>query len=215
MSPGDTSTRDSLLDAAEGLFGKSGFGGASVRAITDAAGANVAAVNYHFGSKLGLIKAVLERRVGPLNAERLRRLELCEARNDSTLEEVIGAFVEPALEMVRNDKDRTSMGRLLGNVFSQAGAELRPVLLDLFGPVIERFVPAIERFLPGLAPRQVFWRFHFMIGATSFTVGLGNIAQAYSGGVCDPSDADHLAEELVSFVAEGFRHQAELSESKS
>lgn len=215
MSPGDTTTRDSLLDAAESLFGQHGFGSASVRAITDAAGANVAAVNYHFGSKLELIKAVLERRLGPLNAERLRRLEVCEAEADSTLEDVIAAFVEPALEMVRNDEDRASMARLLGNVFSQANAELRPVLLDLFGPVIERFVPAIEHFVPELTPRQIYWRFHFMVGATSFSVGLGHVARAVSGGACDPADADHLAQELVGFLAEGFSHETRRSESDS
>ncbi len=208
MTRSDSTTRDGLLDAAESLFAEHGFASASVRAITESAGANVAAVNYHFGSKLELIKAVLERRVGPLNAERLRRLDLCETRVDATLEDVVAAFVEPALAMVRNEEDRTSLARLLGNVFSQAGAELRPVLLDLFGPLIERFVVALERFLPGLAPRQIYWRFHFMVGATSFTVGLGNIAQAYSDGACDPSDADHLERELVRFVAEGFRHGA-------
>lgn len=214
MTPPEPATRDSLLDAAEGLFAEHGFGSASVRAITDAAGANVAAINYHFGSKLGLVKAVLERRVGPLNAERLRRLEICEKNPGATLDEVVAAFIQPALEMVRDDADRASMARLLGNVFSQADADLRPVLIELFGPIIERFVPAFRRLLPSLTPRQIFWRLHFMIGATSFTVGLGNLAQTYSDGVCDPSDADHLGYELVHFVAAGFRHDARSTEPK-
>lgn len=204
----DNATRDSLLDAAEALFAELGFTRASVRAITDAAGANVAAVNYHFGSKLQLIKAVLERRVGPLNAERLRRLDACESRGQTTLHEVTAAFVEPALEMVRNEVDRTRLARLTGNALSQAGAELRPVMLELFGPVIERFVNALARCLPDADRAQLCWRFHFMIGATNFTVGLGALAEAYSAGACDPSDADAISRELVGFVAAGFRHDA-------
>lgn len=201
----ESATRDSLLDAAEALFAEHGFADTSVRAITDAAEANVAAVNYHFGSKLGLVKAVLERRVGPLNAERLRRLDACETGGEATLEDVVAAFVVPALEMVRRDGDRATLARLLGNVFAQANADLRPVLLELFGPVIERFVPVLRRLLPSLSAEQIYWRVHFMIGATSFTVGLGHVAHAYSDGACDPGDADTLAHELVPFIAAGLR----------
>jgi len=211
MTRSEPATRDSLLDSAEALFAEHGFGSASVRAITEAAGANIAAINYHFGSKLELVKAVLERRVGPLNTERLRRLEICQSGANPTLDEVVAAFIQPALEMIRDDEDRANMARLLGNVFSQANADLRPVLLDLFGPMIERFVPVLRRLLPDLTKEQIYWRLHFMIGATSFTVGLGNVAQAYSGGVCDPGDADQLGHELIGFVAAGFSYDAEQS----
>jgi len=205
----DTATRDSLLDAAEALFAEHGFTRASVRAITDAAGANVAAVNYHFGTKLDLIKAVLERRVGPLNLERLRRLQACATAGSPSLESIVAAFVEPALEMVRKERDRTRLARLTGNALSQAGAELRPIMLELFGPVIRSFVAALADCLPEATPTQIYWRFHFMIGATNFTVGLGHLAEAYSGGACDPNDADAIRRELVGFLAHGFRCDGE------
>ena len=63
MPRSESATRSSLLDAAEALFAEHGFADTSVRSITESAGANVAAINYHFGSKLGLVKAVLARRV--------------------------------------------------------------------------------------------------------------------------------------------------------
>jgi AcrR family transcriptional regulator len=56
--PADTSQR--LLDAARRAFAAKGFDAASVREITAAAGANLAAVTYHFGSKDALYEAVLE-----------------------------------------------------------------------------------------------------------------------------------------------------------
>ena len=89
-------TKERLLDAAETLFGDRGVAAVSVRDITAAAGANIAAVNYHFGSKDGLLQAVINRRMEPLNAERLRLLDLVEsAAGDAppTVEGVLHAFV--------------------------------------------------------------------------------------------------------------------------
>ena len=168
MLRSDTATRDNLLDSAEALFAERGFARASVRAITDAAGANVASINYHFGSKLELVKAVLERRVGPMNAERLRRLAACEAAGNATLESVLAAFIEPLIAWTRRQEGHSALAQLLGMAHSQPSPELRAVMLDLFGPVIDRFVPVLIRLLPGISREQAFWRFHFMIGATVF-----------------------------------------------
>lgn len=204
MTTSSLTTRDRILDAAESLFASRGFVRASVRAITQAAGANIAAVNYHFGSKSELIRAVLQRRVGPLNAERLRRLDDCEAR-DCTLEEIVDAFIGPALSSVRSEADRATLARLLGIAFSQPSEELREILLDQFGPVIDRFVTALDRVLPGLTRQQIFWRFHFMIGALGYSVALGGLVQTYSGGLCDPADSEGVRLHLRRFLTAGFR----------
>ena len=75
-----TSTRDRLLDVAERLFAERGVDATSLRAITTEAEANLASVNYHFGSKDGLFLEILARRTAPVNAERLRLLSLAENR---------------------------------------------------------------------------------------------------------------------------------------
>ena len=56
----DVETRDRLLHAAELLFAERGYGNVTIRDICHAARANVAAVNYHFGDKLGLYREVLQ-----------------------------------------------------------------------------------------------------------------------------------------------------------
>ena len=61
-------TRADLIAAGRRLFGRRGFDGASIRAITKAAGANLGAVTYHFGSKRGLYAAVLEEGLRPMAA---------------------------------------------------------------------------------------------------------------------------------------------------
>jgi AcrR family transcriptional regulator len=59
-APRDSETHDRLLKAAERLFADRGFKKVTVRDICRAARANVAAVNYHFGDKLGLYRVVMQ-----------------------------------------------------------------------------------------------------------------------------------------------------------
>src|SRR6056297_1114628 len=73
-------TRERILDAAEFLFGERGFESVSLRDITGRAGANVAAVNYHFGSKEKLVDAVVVRHAVPINDGRMRLLLEAEDR---------------------------------------------------------------------------------------------------------------------------------------
>jgi AcrR family transcriptional regulator len=91
-----------ILDTAERLFGERGLAATSLRAITSAAGVNPAAINYHFRSKNGLIRAVYARRLGPMNQRRLELLDACEERHGSgrlPLEEVVQALVAPVLQL--------------------------------------------------------------------------------------------------------------------
>src|SRR6476619_3946953 len=100
-------TRESLLDAAESLFSEHGIQAASLRAITQQAGANLAAVHYHFGSKEGLVRAVFSRRLEPMNSERLRMLDAADLEREDgrSLEEVLCAFLAPPLRRMRESAD--------------------------------------------------------------------------------------------------------------
>ena len=105
-------TKKSLLDAAEALIAEHGVAGASLRAITTRAGANLAAANYHFGSKKALARAVIARRFGPVNTERLRLLDEAEqASGDDAvdLETLVRAFVGPVVTF-RQASCRTAAG---------------------------------------------------------------------------------------------------------
>src|SRR5215471_5042092 len=67
-------TKVRILDAAEALFMEHGYEATSLRIITAAAGVNLAAVNYHFGSKEELFQSVLTRRLDPMNQQRVEIL---------------------------------------------------------------------------------------------------------------------------------------------
>src|SRR5436305_7550725 len=160
MEPVEAGTRESLMDAAESLFAERGIQAASLRAITEQAAANLAAVHYHFGSKQGLVRAVFSRRLAPLNAERLRRLEACEAAGGG-IEPVLHAFLAPALDMTR-EASHGAFGRLMGRAFMEPDNETREILIEQFSEVFHRFTAAFARLLPELPEREIVWRFHFI-----------------------------------------------------
>ncbi len=205
-----TETKDTILDSAEQLFSEQGFASTSLRAITARAGVNLAAVNYHFGSKADLAREVLSRRLEPLNRERLRLLDasrkgLGEAA--PPLEDIVGAFVGPALNLNREAEGAgEGLKRLLGRVYAEQPEFLEDLLRGQFGEMVSRFSTALERTLPDLDRSQVFWRMHFMVGAMAHTLCCSsNLLHSFSKGHCDPTDIDRLTDQLVAFVSGGLR----------
>ena len=103
MSKAQFSTKERILDAAETLFAQYGFGGTSLRQVTSQADVNIAAVNYHFGSKENLVNEVFRRRMDEMSAQRLSRLqEAVKAEGGSDLDAILAAFVEPPLAMAQD-----------------------------------------------------------------------------------------------------------------
>jgi len=199
-------TKNRILDAAEALFAAGGFDGTSLRKVTGVAEVNLAAVNYHFGNKEGLLHAVLARRIAPVNQERLQRLDALEAEDRTpSLEEVTRAFVLPALDRHSDERGRLFARRLLGRFFSEQGSEWLPVFLEQFREVKERFGLAFHNCLPHLSVVEVAWRMHFAIGAMAHAMADECRLDALSGGACDPRDAKTLRRELVTFIVGGLR----------
>lgn len=160
------STRKRLLDAAEQLFAEHGFAATSLRAVTVAAGANVAAVNYHFGSKEGLFRAVVERAMSSVNAERLRLLaELRVASRKPTVEELVRAFVVTGASIVARSGERgTAVARFLGRVMCEPDPAIRRLFGTEVGPAEGQYLDALRAALPHLPPDEVAFRYRAMIG---------------------------------------------------
>ena len=88
-------TRQRIITTAERLFARHGLDAVSVRDITAAARVNPAAINYHFGTKRGLVVAVLARRAEQLGARRAELLEEIEREPNPSLREVVAALLIP------------------------------------------------------------------------------------------------------------------------
>jgi AcrR family transcriptional regulator len=195
-------TKEALLDAAERLFEEHGATATSLRAITERAGANVAAVNYHFGSKDALVYAVMERRIRPLNEQRLELLDRLEAEGRDQVETVLEALVAPALQYAEGHE---SFLRLLGRLQFEADPKVRGLLLENFSEVARRFIAALHRHLPHLSPEDVLWRLHFGIGAMAMAATNRQDLVRFSQGALDGGDSREATRRLVAFLAGGFR----------
>jgi AcrR family transcriptional regulator len=155
-------TRERILDAAEALFTELGFAATSLRAIASAADVNLAATNYHFGSKMGLLQAVVHRRVQPINEMRLQRLgQLQESGRTPTTRSILEAFVMPLVDGIEDQ----AIPALVGRVLSEPDAITRPIMEQAFLEVLRAFREALADVLPDLAPEELAWRFHFVIGS--------------------------------------------------
>lgn len=203
------STKDRILDAAEALFALNGSSGASLRAITRRAKVNLAAVHYHFGSKDRLLEAVLARRLLPLNAERIRRLETYKkeaGREKVRLENIIEAMVGPALRLSRDENKRGRIFmRLLGRLVLEPDARIQNLLTGQFETVLKKFMPSLTVALPHLSPEDFFWRLHFLVGSMAHTMADSERIRLISGGMCDPDDTEGTVQCLVTFLCGGLR----------
>lgn len=203
MTATDTKTR--ILDAAEKLFATQGFEATSLRQITAAARVNLAAVNYYFGTKDQLIRAVLSRRITAINEKRLQMLEAAEAASPGgapSLSTVLEAFYAPALELLR--LPGCHFQPLLGRVFSEPGP-VREYFLDEMAPVVARFGTALRRILPYLPEQEYFWRMHFTAAILAFTMAGSHVLHRLSGGRCELSSVREITARMVNFAAAGLR----------
>ncbi|MHC4920042.1 MAG: TetR/AcrR family transcriptional regulator [Planctomycetota bacterium] len=207
MSQPDTKER--ILDAAEQLFGEHGPSNTSLRAITAAADANLAAVNYHFGSKEKLIEAVLSRRLRPVNQARLERLDDLEARGgEVSLEDLLSVFLRPALELSNDPDAGTFCTRLVGRMQGDPSEQVRDIFKDQFKEVAERFLPAFAKACPHLDQGELMWRVFFVIGAMAHVLMDSFDLKSYTEGLCDPRDVDATTAYLVHFAAAALRAPA-------
>ncbi len=215
----DIDTKTAILDAAENLFVEQGFEGASLRSVTTSAEVNIAAIHYHFGSKDALIKAVLERRLSPINQERLERLDALETAgvpSELSLEDILRALFEPALRMCGiGQGGNNHIARLIGRIFSEPSHSLQAFLKERFHEVFERYTAALRSVLPDLPDVDFFWRVHFMMGAMCHTLCDQERPRLLSGGICNPHCFEETSEQLIVFVAGGLRAQSVMAKERA
>ena len=211
-------TRTRILDAAEELFMLHGFGGTSMRLLTSRAGVNLAAVNYHFGSKDALIEAVFRRRLDPMNLARMAALDELEAAGRALAPEaVIRAFIGPSLRMVEDAKGGgRNFIRLLGRTYTEPAKTVRALIGQMYAPTMQRYKSALERALPHMPRDELVWRMHFMFGTLAYTLAATDTVQLIAG--CKPEDrhdARLLEDRLTAFLASGLNAPLKTSIKKA
>lgn len=207
-----------ILDAAEAAFADSGYSGASMRNIVRAAQVNPAMVYYYFGSKRGLMEAVLKRRFGPLRQEHLdilRRFQDEAKGRALPVEKILEAMLLPVLKMLAAPAARRhAVTRLMGRIVIEPDEETQQILYGQRAEVRAAFLKAFRASVPDQGLDVLQWRMEFIWGALSFILCNPRKIQLETGGACDPFDADKVLSEMIDFVAAGF-HTKGCSKSRN
>jgi len=163
-------TKNRLLLAAEEIFAREGYRAASLRAITAAAGVNLAAVNYHYGSKRELLEAIFAHRLEAMNLARVHRLTQIRetarvAGRPPEARTLIAAFLEAALDDTRVGPGERHFMALVMRSSSDTDHTVQLAFTRFMQPTFEVLRSAMAEALPDLPAAELWWRLQFAIGA--------------------------------------------------
>jgi AcrR family transcriptional regulator len=193
-------TRSAILTAAERLYAERGFADVTLRDIVAAADVNLAAVNYHFGSKDALIAELFVTRSLVTNRERLGELKAAEDAGGgrAPIAAVLRALVGPTLRgCLGPDKQRSDAARFMIRASIESVAPIRKIKNREIGH-LRRFATAMRRSLPDHADVDLYWGLHFALAMAHQTIRDGERLDRLSEGVCDLDDVQGIIERIVS-----------------
>jgi AcrR family transcriptional regulator len=200
-------TRQLILDAAERCLAEGDFDGVSLRAIAEAAGVDIALVNYHFGAKENLLRDVINRRAQVIHEARVQALE--EARHEAgnaspSVEAIVTAFLEPWLKKLASGNAHwQNYNRLLCRMSMMA--KYLPLASGSLDATALHFINALRAALPKASAKSIYWGYMFLVGAmVQVMAGTGRV-ERLSNGLCHSEDVDGVLQEMVPFVAGGLR----------
>lgn len=207
--PNPLNTRHRILEAATELFAEHGFDNVSLRQITRAADANLAAVNYHFGSKHNLTAEVIASRVNPINRQRIDLLTSAEHLADGDpvpLKAIVRAFLTPMFSFLTSDPQTSAMNlKLMGRCMSQRDLPMTDSSLPLFREVTRRYPAAVKRTLPDVPDEVIQWRLLFSVGVVAHAMLHADLLDLITEGASRRLDADAVMQQAVDFCAAGLR----------
>jgi AcrR family transcriptional regulator len=166
-------TIEKILNAASELFAERGYSETSLRTITSAADVNLAAVNYHFGSKRALIKAVFSRYIGPFCVCLNDSLDAHQSKSGDELsvDSLINILFSSLFESLKiSNANPEQFMRLLGLAYAQSQGFLRHSMIEEYGATYSRYMVLLKETMPNVDPVDFYWRLFFMMGATIFSL---------------------------------------------
>lgn len=195
-----------ILDVAEEMFGRFGYGGATTRALARRARMNVGQLHYYFDSKRAIFEAVVARHGHEVTDRRRRLLRDAEARSSRgivPLEVLVDALVRSLLLPEARQGGRRMSMQMHARLFTDPDETASVVRADIYDETNALYVTAIQRALPKLPAEVLYWRYYFMMGAYVWTLLQPGRLEAISQGRCDPADMEAAIREIVPFLCAG------------
>lgn len=202
-------TKELILDTAERLFAERGLDATSIRDITGAAGVNLGAITYHFGTKQKLIEAMFNRHFGPFVQHTCELFDEAERKagdRPPALEELLQALMRPMVEgSFCAGKKNVPFMTLMGRCQSEPSPEIQQLIRFHMQKVFSRFTAAVHRVLPELPREELFWRVQFVMGAMHRALLVSSREDLPPAKVGKKLDAQGLLRRLVAFAAQGMK----------
>jgi AcrR family transcriptional regulator len=201
-------TRDKILNSAWKLFAKNGFETVSIRDITQDANVNLASVNYHFGSKDGLIQEIVIKALVPMNKQRVRLLKKAGDELGGVehvqMRALIEAFVRPVVCPEEYGGCTDMMARLMARYLIDRNYDVPMKVMDSFGDVYQIFGIAIRAQCPGLDPKKALEKLIFSTGAVFMFQSFSGLAAKAMGNELALNVDDYLNDAVI-FCEAGFK----------
>lgn len=204
---------DRILDAAEHLFSRRGFYGASLRDIARAASVQMSLVNYHFGPKEELFRQVVRRRAdehASAIAASLQALLDEQERRPVTVEDVIRALLTPIIDRYINGGEgwRDYIQLLSRASHQHQDANFIAPFVETYQPIMDRYTNEFLLLFPRADKADVFWSIVFLEAALANILLQSTLAERVSQGAFTAADISPALERMVRFFGAGFRELA-------
>lgn len=201
---GQGGVRERVLAVAERLCSEVGLEKISVRDIASEAKVSLSAVNYHFGSKTGLLEHLVRLRFDEIDAVREPMLKRLEASSRPALREILYALFAPNIFWLFNDPPRLVSSQFLAKALVTPIQEIQKII-DESVSHLSRFVDLLQYCLPSLPRLEIYWRLHFTMGIVRMDMWDLERLRRFSDGLCDTSNMDNVVNRAIDYAEAGFR----------
>ena len=199
-----------FMDAAENIFIKYGYEGASIRMISREADAPLGTLHHYWGSKEVLFRDTCERRFGPILAQQAARIAECERRASAgerlDVATIVRALIEPPILADGNDGTAPQceiIRMLYGRVLTEPSDVVKRIVKDLFGETSKHFQSLMRQHHSKLDEATFYWRFTCMVGAFLFAQSFGDRVANTGGEPLAPPDWRFVVDEIVGVIVRG------------
>lgn len=205
MASSTHETKEQIITVAERLFADKGFAGTTLRNVVNEAGVNLAAVNYHFGSKEELFRAVVARFARPVVERELSLLsELKAGAELPSVDEILTALLQPSLEILsEGEGSRLVRARFMGRCRTEP-EPIQSIADQEFAPVTEAFLDLLQRVLPEQSRSQLWWKLDLVIAALIRVLTEAGQPHALLKSN-HPEYIQETTQQLVRFLSPGMR----------
>jgi len=199
-------TRLRILDAAEHLFAENGVDGTSLRRIMAAAEVSISQINYHFGTKEAVLRAIFERRGVPHIQERMRLIiETRQIPAAQRLDALLRAYFVPVRWHIDGASQVGDFNRLLGRIGGDPGDMARSILAEYFDGFQRQFIAELKSLLPRVPEEDLFWRWHCLLGILMYSATNLDRLHQVSGGRFDVRDGDAFLDHVIPVLVHALR----------